>query len=130
MIDGSVSTAASREIQWTEEIPIALLSFQSAGQIVGSRILKVVEIPSVVVTSVLCDFASDPNLLSPPMANGARNRRVMAFSGILVGAVVGGWAAKAMSKIEPVIWLAAAIKLLIAGSWAVWPERREATAIV
>ena len=37
---------------WDDLAPIALLSFQSAGQIVASRHLRYDEIPTVVVTSM------------------------------------------------------------------------------
>ena len=121
MLDGS-SPRALGDIDWKEEIPIALLSFQSAGQMVGSRILNISEIPTVVVTSVLCDFASDPNLTDPLLANARRNRRALAFLGILVGAVAGGWISKAAGEIQSVLWLAGGMKILITGFWMLWPQ--------
>ena len=122
MIDGAVpDVTKNNDIDWNSEIPIALLSFQSSGQMVGSRILGINEIPTVVVTSLLCDFASDPLLLSPLQANAKRNRRVFAFFGILVGAVAGGWISKATGEIQTVLWIAGGIKMLIAIAWTLWP---------
>lgn len=53
----NVNTA---EPDWTQEVPIVLLSIQSAGQIVASRALGYNEIPTVVITSLLCDLMSAP----------------------------------------------------------------------
>ncbi|OQD78982.1 hypothetical protein PENANT_c068G09761 [Penicillium antarcticum] len=47
---------------WDQEVPIILLSIQSAGQIVASRALGFNEVPTVVITSLLCDLVSDPKL--------------------------------------------------------------------
>lgn len=121
VVDGS-SPRVSQEVNWRQLIPIALLSFQSAGQMVGSRILNISEIPTVVVTSVLCDFASDPKLTDPLRANAKRNRRVLGFLGILVGAVAGGWIFKSAGQIQSVLWIAGGIKLLITLSWMLWPQ--------
>lgn len=127
VVDGS-TPRFSQDIDWRQVIPIALLSFQSAGQMVGSRILNMSEIPTVVVTSVLCDFASDPKLTDPLRANAKRNRRVLGFLGILVGAVAGGWISKSAGQIQSVLWLAGGMKLLITVSWLLWP-REPSTAV-
>lgn len=126
VVDGS-SPRFAQDIDWRQVIPIALLSFQSAGQMVGSRILNISEIPTVVVTSVLCDFASDPRLTDPLRANAKRNRRLLGFFGILVGAVAGGWISKCAGQIQSVLWLAGGIKLLITVSWMLWPRNRITT---
>lgn len=86
------------------------------------------EIPTVVVTSVLCDFASDPKLTDPLRANAKRNRRVLGFLGILVGAVAGGWISKSAGQIQSVLWLAGGMKLLITVSWLLW-AREPSTAV-
>lgn len=122
LIDGSTARV-SRDINWKEIIPIALLSFQSAGQMVGSRILNINEIPTVVLTSVLCDFASDPQLADSLRANAKRNRRALGFLGILAGAVAGGWISRAAGQIQSVLWLAGGIKVLITASWTLWPRK-------
>jgi uncharacterized membrane protein YoaK (UPF0700 family) len=122
-VDGSISTiTASPFHDWKSLIPIILLSFQSAGQLVGSRVLDFSEIPTVVVTNMLCDLASDPNLFGPLTTNAKRNRRVGAFGAILVGAVAGGWISKATGEIQTALWIAAGVKGGIACSWIVWPS--------
>lgn len=75
----------------------------------------------MVVTSMLCDIASDPQLFGPLTANAKRNRRVLAFLGILVGAVAGGWISKATGEIHTALWIAGGVKVCIATSWIMWP---------
>ena len=99
IFDGTLP-CASQEIDWKQEIPIALLSSQSAGQVVGSRISSISEIPTLVVTSVLCDFASNPALAAPLTGNIKRNGRVLGFFGILAGAVAGGWISREAAGIK------------------------------
>lgn len=83
--------------------------------------LDLSEIPTVVVTSLLCDTAADPELFARLTANVKRNRRVLAFVGILSGAVAGGWIARATGGVQTALWVAAGVKVCVAGSWVVWP---------
>jgi hypothetical protein len=115
---GNDSDAAGTTPLWNEEVPIVLLSLQSAGQIVASRTLGFNEIPTVVITSLLCDLMSDPKLFL--LRNEKRDRRVIAFALTLVGAIFGGWITKATQQIGPVLWLSAGIKLVLAGVWGFW----------
>ena len=116
--------AIDADIMWKDEIPISLLSFQAAGQIVGSRALGVSEIPSVVLTSMLCDIASDPDIAAPLAGNVKRNRRALAFTCILVGAIVGGYIGEATGRMQFDLWIAGGIKVLITAAWFFWPEKR------
>lgn len=122
VIQGTVNLIPD-DIDWTQELAIALLSFQSAGQIVASRALSISEIPTVVVTSVLCDFASDPDIARPLTRNVKRNRRVLAFLGILVGAVTGGWLTRVTGRMQVALWVAGGIKMSVVAAWVFWPER-------
>lgn len=121
-MSGSLNTITS-DIKWRQLLPIALLSFQSAGQIVGSRVLGFAEVPTVVLTSMLHDISTDPALLGPLRQNLKRNRRVLAFVGILAGAVAGGFISEGTRRMQIPLWIAGGIKLLIASAWVVWPEK-------
>ncbi|KAL1625483.1 hypothetical protein SLS56_007377 [Neofusicoccum ribis] len=128
-INGSVpqpaaAAAGSQTVRWNELAPIALLSFQSAAQIVSSRTLGLSEVPTVVVTSLLCDLMSDTQLLAPPTANVKRNRRLMAFVLTLVGAIAGGWISKGTRGVEYALWVVAGIKLAITAAWLLWKEKK------
>ncbi|KAG6021625.1 hypothetical protein E4U41_002434 [Claviceps citrina] len=123
IIDGSYpSKRPIGSVDFKELIIIALLSFQAAGQIVTSRTLKVGEIPTVVVTSMLCDLMSDPALFVLGK-NDKRNRRFMAFVLTLLGAICGGWISKTAGAVGPSLWTVTGIKLGIACCWYFWkPE--------
>lgn len=105
--------------------PIALLSFQAAGQIVASRVLGVNEIPTVVITSLLADLFSDPNLMARPIMTGnvKRNNRIAGFVLTLVASIAGGWILKKTGQVQPVLWLVFGIKATIGLVWLVWKER-------
>lgn len=127
LVHGGIITSALEDdqsqsvMQWDQEVPIVLLSFQSAGQIVASRAVGFNEVPTVVITSLLCDLMSDPQLFL--MRNEKRDRRIIAFVLTLVGAVAGGWITKGTGHIAPVLWLSAGIKLLVGLAWGVWKTR-------
>lgn len=122
VISSAMAADQMPETQWDQEVPIVLLSLQSAGQIVASRALGFNEIPTVVITSLLCDLMSDPKLFL--LRNEKRDRRVVAFVLTLVGAIVGGWVTKATGQIGPVLWLAAGIKFIVAFSWGFWRAKK------
>lgn len=119
-------------VDWRELAPIALLSFQAAGQIVASRVLGVGEVPTVVVTSLLCDLMSDPLLASRPLLRGRRkrNNRIAAFVLTLVGSIIGGWMLKGTGQVQPVLWLVFGIKASISMSWVMWKAEETKTEVV
>lgn len=103
-----------------EMLPIALLAFQSGGQIVTSRLLGYNEIPTTVLTSVYCDLASDPMLLAGLSQNVKRNRRLASVVLVLVGGLAGGWISRSSAGMATVLWLGGLIKMSIAISWSQW----------
>ena len=130
VVDGSVPSSPLTDKAFKDQlIPIALLSFQSAGQIVASRALNINEVPTVVITSLLCDLCSDAKLLAPLNANVKRNRRVLGFVLLLAGAIVSGWVSKATGRVEPVLWIAGAFKFGIFIAWTFWPWMQPKTGV-
>lgn len=103
-----------------ELIPIALLAFQSAGGMTCSRSLGYNEIPTVVLTSVYFDIASDAKILDKPTANVKRNRRIGGVVSLLIGAIVGGWMSRSSGGMQSALWLAAGLKFVAAFGWLVW----------
>lgn len=101
-------------------LPIVLLSFQAAGQVLMSRVLEFTEVPTVVLTMSYSDLMFDTQLFSAPLREGSkRNRRVLAIVGALTGAIVGGFLTKADTVANP-LWIAGAIKMAIAIGWIFW----------
>ncbi|KAL3419312.1 hypothetical protein PVAG01_09534 [Phlyctema vagabunda] len=120
---GPASTHGKDEISWNVLVPIALVAFQSCGQAVTSRALKYNALTSVVLTSNYCDLFSDAELFA--VKNVERNRRVGAPVLLLLGAVIGGILARSAIGTAGVLWIAAALKLGVVISWALWPAAQE-----
>ncbi|KAL4820955.1 hypothetical protein BDW67DRAFT_75295 [Aspergillus spinulosporus] len=110
-------------IQWMQVLPISLLAFQAAGQITASRILKFDELPTVVLTTLLCDLLVDPELSAPLRTNGKRNRRIGGFVALFLGAMTAGGLSK-VTEMAASLWFAMGIKLIITVSWFVWKGER------
>ncbi|KAJ5999605.1 hypothetical protein N7481_000014 [Penicillium waksmanii] len=103
-----------------ELIPIGLLAFQSAGAMTCSRSLGFNEIPTVVLTSVYFDIASDPKIAEKLTINVKRNRRIGGVVSLLTGAIVGGWLSRSGGGMESVLWMAAGLKSIAALGWLFW----------
>lgn len=108
------------EDNWAVQLIIALLAFQSSGQIVLSRTLGFNEIPTNVVTSLYCDLLSDRELFAPLAANVKRNRRVVAVVLLFGGGVAGGWLQRSSAGMPGALWIAGSVKTVIALAWLVW----------
>ncbi|OQD82426.1 hypothetical protein PENANT_c021G11665 [Penicillium antarcticum] len=109
-------------IEWMQVLPISLLSFQAGGQICASRILALDEIPTVVLTTLLCDLLVDPKLTAK--FNPKRNRRIGAFLALFLGAMTAGGLSK-VTGMASSIWFAMGLKLAITLGWVIWkPEGR------
>ncbi|KAF2793591.1 hypothetical protein K505DRAFT_223419, partial [Melanomma pulvis-pyrius CBS 109.77] len=108
------------EGHWAVQLIIALLAFQSSGQIVLSRTLGFNEIPTNVVTSLYCDLLSDQKLFAPLTANVKRNRRVVAVVLLFGGGIGGGWLQHSNAGKASVLWIAGSLKMVIALAWLVW----------
>lgn len=104
-----------------ELIPIAILAFQFGGQITASRGMGFNEIPTVVLTSVYFDVASDPGLFDGISKNVKRNRRIGSVVAIVVGAIVAGWLCRSDAEMQSSLWIAGFLKTCIAIAWTVWP---------
>jgi len=110
---------------WVELCPIALLAFQSAGQIVASRILKYNALPTVVLTSLFCDLMSDPDLLTAGLLEDPdRNRRAAGAVMLFVGATIGGAVMKSSIGYAGALWIATGVKGCMVLAWLVWRQKR------
>jgi Protein of unknown function (DUF1275) len=110
-------------VSFIELVPLALLAFQSGGQIVTSRLLGFNEVPTTVLTSVYCDLASDPKFLAPLKKNVKRNRRLGAILTFLIGGIAGGWLSRSSAGMSSALWLGGTIKIAIAVSWSAWKAK-------
>jgi uncharacterized membrane protein YoaK (UPF0700 family) len=104
-----------------ELIPLAMLAFQFSGQLASSRGMGFNELPTIVLTSVYFDVASDPELTRGITKNVKRNRRMASAAAILVGGIAAGWLCRSKAEMQGALWISGFIKACIAAAWAMWP---------
>jgi hypothetical protein len=110
-------------IDWLQVLAISLIAFQAAGQIVASRFLGFAEIPTVVLTVLICDLFVDTKLYRRPWSsNPKRNRRLGALLSHFLGAMTAGGMAKE-TGIASGLWLAMTLKASITLVWFVWRRK-------
>jgi hypothetical protein len=88
------------------------------------------ELPTVVITSLLCDLFNDGALLALINSNAKRNRRVLGFSLTLIGAIAGGWFSKASKGVQSSLWVAESIKFVVTVAWTLWPKKESPRSVV
>lgn len=107
---------------WLQDVAIALISFQAAGQIIVSRLLSFPEIPTVALTALTCDLLLDEKLFQWPVSsNPKRNRKFGFLLALFCGAMLAGGIAKGPG-LACGLWLAMGLKACITVSWFVWNE--------
>ena len=104
-------------------VAIPFLAAQSGAQIATAKSLGFNEIPTTVLTSVYNDLASDSQLLA--WDNPKRNRRIGAVTMILLGGISAGWLSRTEGRLTIVLWLGAAIKLLLTFGWLLFSSDAE-----
>lgn len=111
-------------LTWRVIVPLAMVAFQSSGQAVISRVLKLGGLSSVVLTSVYCDLFSHPDFVSGAAfrKDVEERRRVGAVVCLLVGAVVGGFWARSEVGLMGALWTAVGLKGVIVLAWFLWRE--------
>ena len=122
VVSGVVTDHAGRELPGNciVLLPLFMLSFQSAGQIVASRMLAYNELPTVVLTSTYCDLMFDAALFTAPIReNSKRNRRFVSAFALLFGAALGGTLTRG-GDIVNALWLGGTIKVVTACVWIFW----------
>lgn len=125
MVTVGPSTTPQSPITVWVLVPIALVAFQSAGQAVISRVLKYNSLTSVVLTSLYCDLASDPKLFAPVKENPERNRRVLAPTLLIIGAMFGGLWSHSEIGVAGALWTAVTLKFFVVLAWCFWASEKE-----
>lgn len=90
----------------------------------ASRVLAYDEIPTVVLTTLLCDLLVDPRLSEGVRGNAKRNRRVGAFLALFLGAMTAGGLTKVTEMVASV-WLAMGLKGVVTVCFFVWKDTAE-----
>ncbi|RHZ67129.1 YoaK family protein [Aspergillus thermomutatus] len=110
------------EFGWKVLAPQVLVAFQSSGQAVTSRVLQFNGLTSVVLTSIYCDFFSNPKF--PSLSAVEERRRAGAIGSLVLGAVLGGLWAKSPIGLMGALWTAVLFKGLIAVAWLGWKAQQ------
>ncbi|KAF3482671.1 uncharacterized protein GIQ15_01995 [Arthroderma uncinatum] len=124
---GSSADVPMGEVHWIQILPIAILAFQAAGQIVTSRLLGIDELPTIVLTTVLCDLLMDKKLftfLPRWKMSDIRTRRLLTLLAAFSGAMLSGGLSK-VSGLSASLWLATAIKAAVTICFLLWKEKKK-----
>lgn len=92
-----------------------------------SRLLGLDEIPTVVLTTVICDLLLDRRLFSWSegwRSNPGRTRRLGTFMALFTGAMLSGGLSKA-TGLSSSLWLATGAKTVITLCWVFWGVQKE-----
>lgn len=116
------SSSGSNSEEFLERVPVALLAFQSAGQLSTAQLVGVGEVPTVVLTSVYHGLAADAGFFR--RGNVHRDRRIAGVVAFFAGAISGGWLERSRGGIAAALWISAAVKLGIAVSWLFWEAEK------
>lgn len=79
----------------------------------------------MVVTTMVYDFGSDPNLFVGLFKNPVRNRRFLGWVCMLIGAILGGFLTVTTRHVVETLWVASAVKAACTLMWVVWPSKTE-----
>ncbi|KAG8527345.1 uncharacterized protein KY384_007497 [Bacidia gigantensis] len=112
------------DIDWMHLIPIILLSFQAPAQTACGRAMGLWEVPTVVVTTMIYDFASDKKVFAGLRENASRNRRFAGYCCLVVGAILGGFVTVHTRHIAVSLWVSMGIKACVTLAWMVWPAKK------
>ena len=116
-------------------IPIVILSFEAAGQVCLSRVLSVIELPTIVLSTLYHDWTADlwgtrqlwrqsSGVKDFVFVQGRRqNKRLASILALFLGGVVGGEMYKTKPQMAGALFLAGALKLAMTVAFIVW--RRE-----
>lgn len=119
-------------------IAIALLAFQSSGPVFFSRVLGQIELPTIVLSTLYCDFVADLYLLPSRFRNktswyqffvkGERRqlRRLFSILCLFVGGLSGGFLFTSPGGMVSALWFAAGLKGSLVLGWLLWRAEEKA----
>ena len=114
--------------------PVALLSFQAAGQTTLSRLLAVLDMPTIVLSALYFDFTADLYSLRQAWRKSSslwefvsvqqkrQGQRLLCIIALFTGGITGGEMYKSSAGMAGALWTAAGLKMLIVMGWLFWPE--------
>lgn len=121
-------------LNYLDLCPIALLAFGSAGQVTLSRTLGLIELPTIVLSTLFHDFTADLYNIRRSWAESSslrdfifnhqrrQEKRLLSIIALFIGGIVGGEMYKSPVGMAGALWLAAGFKLGISLLWLVWKK--------
>lgn len=118
-------------------IPIVLLAFEAAGQVCLSRVLSLIELPTIVLSTLYHDWTADllctrhlwrqSSSIKDFVFGRARrqNKRLASIIALFMGGLVGGEMYKSRVGMAGALWLAAALKGAIVVTFALWRKQKQ-----
>lgn len=121
-LERNSSAPSSEPLSWRVLVPLAMVAFQSSGQAVVSRVVKLGGLSSVVLTSVYCDLFSHPGLLNGTALRSdvEERRRLGAVVCLLIGALLGGLWVRSEVGLMGALWTAVGLKVIVIAAWFLW----------
>lgn len=119
-------------------LPIVILAFEAAGQVCLSRVLSLIELPTIVLSTLYHDWTADllctrqiwrqsSGVKEFVFVYGRRqNKRLASILALFLGAFVGGEMFKSKIGMAGGLWLAAALKAGIIFAFSLWPKQKPA----
>lgn len=118
-------------------LPIVVLAFEAAGQVCLSRVLSLIELPTIVLSTLYHDWTADllstrqiwrqsSNVKEFIFIQGRRqNKRLASILALFLGAFLGGEMFKSRIGMAGGLWLTAALKGCIVLAFALWPKQKQ-----
>jgi Protein of unknown function (DUF1275) len=132
---GSHKTATlSTTTTFVDIAPIALLAFEAAGQVCLSRVLGLIELPTIVLSTLYHDFTAGLYGIANTWrksgsirtfflkGQGQQGRRAASITALFLGGIVGGEMFKSNAGMSGSLFFAAGIKGAICVAFALWKE--------
>jgi uncharacterized membrane protein YoaK (UPF0700 family) len=130
--DPTAHPTIREKLNYLDLCPIALLAFSAAGQVTLSRVMGLLELPTIVLSALYHDFVADLyNIRSTWKSRSSaadfflqtqrrQAKRLFSIIALFVGGIVGGEMYKSTLGMAGALWLAAGLKLAIAVSFSLW----------
>lgn len=124
------------EDNYKDLIAIALLAFQSAGPVFFSRVLGIIELPTIVLSTLYCDFVADLYHLPTSLRNKKswhsfffnderrQFRRLGSIIMLFLGGLVGGFMFRSVVGMVGAIWMASGLKGMMVLGWVFWKSEK------
>jgi hypothetical protein len=113
---------AGEETNYLDLVPIAMLAFQAAGQCCLSRVLALIELPTIVLSTLFHDFIADLYGIREAWRRSAsishfifveyrrQEKRLASIIALFVGAVCGSEMFKSGAGMSGALWTAVGLK--------------------